>query len=521
MRDESEAQDVPRSKLKPANENPWYILMTLYGEQEEDEFDGELHEKNRRAWNAWAGQTLNDRQRAVAANRAGIEVAELGSWQKNEKEIVQLFLEACQERRSQQTPSQLPDPTHKFNISEFHITKQLSVMKFVFSQRVEAKRIEVCNFSHFGSSVFLKGADFYESTFLQKPSFRNTKFNVGASFRKVHFRRGATFVSTSFGGKSNFNESAFDEKSNFTSAKFNADAMFAKAEFRADLDFSASCFTQQANFSHSNFSGPTIFDGSSFNSAANFTSSTFQSVTSFDRAIFGGAKSSILDFKKCHFFKSVSFRRAQFCYGYPNFGGAVLHDKTSFTARRRPASDEIVEDENLAELTYWPDHTDQGPETARESCAVIRHTLAKQGLPEDEHFFFRREMYFSGQIGSIWQRLPYLLFGLFSDYGYSIARPALWLAGLWAFGFVAFWGYLAGCCVPAPLEVITRPMGSAMGLSFSNLFPLFGFGRAFFGAEFMASLPPVLKLLSGFQTVASLPLLFFLGLGLRQRFRLR
>jgi hypothetical protein len=35
------------------------------------------------------------------------------------------------------------------------------------------------------------------------------------------------------------------------------------------------------------------------------------------------------------------------------------------------------------------------------------------------------------------------------------------------------------------------------------------------------ALPPVLKLLAGFQTVASLPLLFFLGLGLRQRFRLR
>ncbi|WP_375697897.1 hypothetical protein [Pseudophaeobacter sp. TrK17] len=130
-------------------------------------------------------------------------------------------------------------------------------------------------------------------------------------------------------------------------------------------------------------------------------------------------------------------------------------------------------------------------------------------------------MYFAGQIGSIWQRLPYLLFGLFSDYGYSMARPALWLAGLWAFGFVAFWGYLMGCCVPAPLEEVSAPMGSAMGLSFSNLFPLFGFGRVFFGAEFMASLPPVLKLLAGFQTVASLPLLFFLGLGLRQRFRLR
>ncbi|WP_254604189.1 hypothetical protein [Leisingera sp. ANG59] len=170
---------------------------------------------------------------------------------------------------------------------------------------------------------------------------------------------------------------------------------------------------------------------------------------------------------------------------------------------------------------YWPASPAQDLETARESCAIIRHILAKQGLPEDEHFYFRREMHFAGKIGSIWQRLPYLLFGLFSEYGHSILRPTLWLLGVWALGFAAFWGYFSGCCVPAPHEVIERPMGSAMALSFSNLFPLFGFGRVYFGAEFMMKLPAVLKTLSGFQTVASLPLLFFLGLGLRQRFRLR
>ncbi|KIC23142.1 hypothetical protein GC1_08820 [Leisingera sp. ANG1] len=129
-------------------------------------------------------------------------------------------------------------------------------------------------------------------------------------------------------------------------------------------------------------------------------------------------------------------------------------------------------------------------------------------------------MHFAGKIGSIWQRLPYLLFGLFSEYGYSILRPTLWLLGVWALGFAAFWGYFSGCCVPAPHDVIERPMGSAMALSFSNLFPLFGFGRTFLLEELKA-LPAVLQFFSGVQSVASLPLLFFLGLGLRQRFRLR
>ncbi|MDF9302247.1 hypothetical protein P5P81_06745 [Tritonibacter mobilis] len=42
-----------------------------------------------------------------------------------------------------------------------------------------------------------------------------------------------------------------------------------------------------------------------------------------------------------------------------------------------------------------------------------------------------------------------------------------------------------------------------------------------FLSEVLASLPRWAQVLSGAQTVLSLPLLFFLGLALRQRFRLR
>ncbi|KIC12292.1 hypothetical protein RA19_03400 [Leisingera sp. ANG-M1] len=127
-------------------------------------------------------------------------------------------------------------------------------------------------------------------------------------------------------------------------------------------------------------------------------------------------------------------------------------------------------------------------------------------------------MHFAGQIGSIWQRLPYLLFGWFSDYGHSIARPFWWLFVVWLLGTLVIAEHFVA-------ETAKPLFGSndwtAMALSFSNLFPVFGFGRAYFSADFLQALPQHLKALSGFQTVASLPLLFFLGLGLRQRFRLR
>jgi len=49
--------------LTPANQNPWYVLMTLYGEQDGKEIDWVLHEKNRCAWSAWAGKDLETEQR--------------------------------------------------------------------------------------------------------------------------------------------------------------------------------------------------------------------------------------------------------------------------------------------------------------------------------------------------------------------------------------------------------------------------------------------------------------------------
>ncbi|MEJ2019665.1 MAG: hypothetical protein P8X51_15695, partial [Maritimibacter sp.] len=33
-------------ELKAANSNPWYVLATVYGEQDGDKIDWDLHEKN-------------------------------------------------------------------------------------------------------------------------------------------------------------------------------------------------------------------------------------------------------------------------------------------------------------------------------------------------------------------------------------------------------------------------------------------------------------------------------------------
>ena len=49
----------------PANDNPWYVLATLYGEQEGEvpwDFDEDIHEDNRQFWNCWMAADLPDEE---------------------------------------------------------------------------------------------------------------------------------------------------------------------------------------------------------------------------------------------------------------------------------------------------------------------------------------------------------------------------------------------------------------------------------------------------------------------------
>ena len=45
--------------LTTANVNPWYVLMTIWGEQEGDEVDWDLHAKNRDTWNRFWAEAIN------------------------------------------------------------------------------------------------------------------------------------------------------------------------------------------------------------------------------------------------------------------------------------------------------------------------------------------------------------------------------------------------------------------------------------------------------------------------------
>jgi hypothetical protein len=206
----------------------------------------------------------------------------------------------------------------------------------------------------------------------------------------------------------------------------------------------------------------------------------------------------------------VSFRDADFVTHYPVLEGMEFRETVVVTAKSThwPSAGQPLLDQAAKVLRKVPTK-----EVAKDSCARLRHALGKQGMPEEEHFFFTREMHHAGQIGSWFQRLPYRLFGWVSGYGGSIERPALGLIWL----FLAPLGVYLAALGPTSLATF----GKAMALSFASIFKFLGFQRTYFGMDGFQNVDIIVQMLTATQTVLSFILLFFLGLGLRTRFRLR
>ncbi len=466
--------------LQPANENPWYVLMTLYGEQDGHGFDWEKHNKNRAAWNAWSCQAMSDEKRKAAATSSKVSIEELSDWCEQKDDICQrhkvVMLERNQHNPDFTYPS-LPKVATKVNLAGVRFDQRLVMRSAVFSADAD-----------FGAATFCEGVEFHSATFCGQ-----------AAFSAATFSGLAVFNSTTFDDDTAFNSATFNGDAAFGGATFNADAKFGYVTFTRRAAFGEVTFSRRAWFAFATFSGGAHFNHATFSAEAEFGLATFSGFVYFDKSKFGtsGGKQRV-GFTNCQFEKPTSFLEAIFSSVYPDFTGAVLHDKTAFTDQ--PGN--------------WPLGKQINREQAKASCAVIRHNLGKQGLPEAEHFFFRREMQFSGQSGPLWQRPTYWLFGVISEYGYSILTPFLWLCLLIGGGALALaWG------TAGSQEAVDIWHG--VGLSLANVFNFLSFHKTFQTEKLMADLPVGLKALSGFQSIAGVILLFFLGLGLRTRFRMR
>jgi uncharacterized protein YjbI with pentapeptide repeats len=329
-------------------------------------------------------------------------------------------------------------------------------------------------------------------------------------------------------GKIDFQQTNFPKQAHFKDFIFPEYVLFSEAIFSKDADFSGAIFFGGADFVDVTFSEDTNFGKAIFFDSVDFYYATFKKEVIFSQAVckeiiflnaifdgrsyfYGAEFKENSNFMGCQFNKPCSLREAKFQKRHPMLEGAIFHEKTTITAKKE----------------FWPDSKkcEQDPETSKESCANLRHLMNTQGLPEQAHFFFRREMFFASKIGSLVQRMPYKLFGLLSDYGHSLKRPTWALAMLWFFPAMVYWPYLyiGGYTDIFNLEFwnsVARTSALSFGLSLGNLFQFTGLQRVYL-IDIIKGLPWGLKFLGGAQTLLAIPLLFLLLLGLRNRFRLK
>lgn len=436
--------------LKPANSNPWYVLMTLYGEQVGEHVDSKLHTKNLSAWNQWASSVREASEIETLSRLTGEVVDEKSFWESQEPLISDLHKNEMYRRNGDDFAYPgLPNSAGTYSLTRLQFDNILCLEKFMFFNHIE----------------------FYQSQFQRNVHSRRSAFGDAASFLFCNFRKSAVFTGCNFFGPCDFLGSDFADAAIFIEARFGNSANFSRVGFLGNTDFTEAAFAAIAHFQDSVFAAKDA------------------------KAL---AK---LEFSDCHFEKPANFLKARFKHKYPNLSGTIMHDRTPFSA----------------EDIYWPSTTPVDLEQAKATCGTIRHLLGKQGLSEDEHYFYRREMEFGTQIGNFWRRLPYRLFGWFSGFGYSIERPVWWLFWLWFIPALLFASaFVTGQVATDVLQVVR-----ASAISLANILNFLGLQKTLISPEALQNLHWALKILSGLQAVFGVVFLFFLGLGLRTRFRLR
>ena len=313
-------------------------------------------------------------------------------------------------------------------------------------------------------------------------NFSNTYFPNILQCNEFEFRQTVLFVSSVFERSANFVSAQFSKNANFHSATFIGEANFNSANFKTSS-------TSGVSFRRAHFGRGAFFRATIFTEDADFKSAEF-----CDEA----------EFSSSQFKSTTTFEEARFLTHVPEFHAAELYDDTAFTL-----PDEYSEN--------WPLIVGDGVMAAdkqKKAYNRLRYYMSKSLQIDEEQFFHRMEMRCKRETeNSKAMKLLYDLFEGVSDFGNSVWRPVFWLRVVWLSGTIAKLDAVKGTYWPDWLSI-----PQAMGWSFANLFSFFGFYRRYFKGE---TLNDVLQLFSATQTVFGFVLLFLLGLGLRNRFRLR
>jgi uncharacterized protein YjbI with pentapeptide repeats len=447
-----------KRELREANDNPWYCLATLYGEQPARGGNTDLAARNRAAWNRWFAEVLSDKQRAnlVKKDFPETELAPLSAEEKN------AFCTALASRtgRGEELP---PDPTQSVNFARAHFERAVIFSGFLFVGKVDFSSATFAGYADFGSATFFEEADLSSAKFLSLANFKSAVFSDYVNFNSAEFTKLALFDSTRFPRVADFDRSTFTGGAYFGSATFAGDAWFNQAKFLDSVDFSSVSFL-----------GHVSFGSAEFSKDADFINAEFTTVT---------------------YFADVKFRTFT-----PDFRGAKMHEGTEW----RDVS--------------WPPVSRHKYTMQRQVYAYerLKQEMERLKKHEEEQSFFRKELRARRELMPRWSGAWLLNYAyeISSGYGQSILRAMLWLLALFVVGWATFSGFPL-----ADGTQMTIPFAAA--LSFANIFSFLPIKREIMTPNMIANLSSPAQVVGVVQSLLGIVLLFLLGLALRSRFRMR
>jgi hypothetical protein len=150
----------PLTDLKPANENPWYVLMTLSGEQEGDNIDEQLHQKNADFWNSYMGPVSNTSSMKRTEERNLV-------FRKNPERGAKAFDEITKRYRNQWIARHgdggmvppMPERNSDVDLSRNNFDKLFSVTDMYFERSLNISESKFKKNAFFNKCGFIKTVD--------------------------------------------------------------------------------------------------------------------------------------------------------------------------------------------------------------------------------------------------------------------------------------------------------------------------------------------------------------------------
>ena len=462
-------------KLTPAAQNPWYVLATVAGEQEARNLhhvDHKLRARNCRFWNGWMCQDLDPAARAEIAERMGLQPGDLAPLSEDEmKAVRQRFTAAFSDSEPEDV---MPNPSDVVDFQKTYFPSIVVLGKCHFNRRAVFQETHFAGTAYFRDSHFTEDANFQAVHFTGSADFLNAHFAISANFREAHFAGRAVFQKAHLGENTSFREAHFGESASFRKVHFAEAAVFQAVHFNGSADFLKAHIAMDANFREAHFAGSAFFREAQFDLIADFSDGCFKSKTVFDGTDFKGR--------------------------VPKFFHRQMHQDTSFTD----------------DPALWPQVTKDNAKDGKRAYTRLRQVAAEIYDPDLEHFFLRQEMRCKEHLAPRFDKLFFRAYRLISEYGISVARPVVGLALTIGVG----WPFIASFLKYGQGGTGGAPIWEGLGISFGNTLPFLGLVRKMH-PDFYKQAPAWLDALSGVQSVAGILLIFFLGLGLRNRFRLK